>query len=75
MNIEWVDGFKIHVGVDNGTAVISANKEGLLSLAKQLVALAEAAQGSHIHYDEYNSLEEGSAEMIIEKTTKMETTE
>ena len=27
-------------------------------------ALAEAAQGSHIHYDEFNSFEEGSAEII-----------
>ena len=45
--------------------IISANKEGLLSLAKQLTTLAEAVPGNHIHYDEYNSLEEGSAEMII----------
>jgi hypothetical protein len=37
----------------------------MLSLAKQLTALAEAAPGQHIHYDDYNSLEEGSAEMII----------
>ena len=30
-------------------------------------ALAEETPGSHIHYDEYNSLEEGSSELIIEK--------
>ena len=65
MEIEWVDGFEIRVKVDHDTVVISANKEGMLSLAKQLTALAEAAPGQHIHYDENNSLEDGSAEMII----------
>ena len=65
MKIEWVDGFGIHVNIDNGASVISANKEGLLSLAGQLTALAEEMPGSHIHYDEHNSLEEGSADMII----------
>lgn len=67
MEIEWNDGFAIHVAVDNNTVVISANREGLLSLARQLTALSEAESGSHIHYDAYNSLEEGSAEMIIER--------
>ena len=67
MNIEWVDGFEIAVKIENGTAIISANKEGLLSLAAQLTALAEGVPGDHIHYDEYNSLAEGSAEMIIER--------
>ena len=65
MDITWVDGFSIKVKVDSGTVIISANKEGLLSLAKQLTTLAEALPGNHIHYDEYNSLEEGSVEMII----------
>ena len=68
MRMEWVDGFEIRMNIENGEAVISANKEGLLSLAKQLAALAEEDPGSHIHYDQYNSLEEGSAELIIEKT-------
>lgn len=63
--IEWVDGFEIRVKVDHDAVVIAANKEGMLSLAKQLTALAEAVPGQHIHYDEYNSLEEGSTEMII----------
>ena len=63
--IEWIDGFEIRVKVDHDAVVIAANKEGMLSLAKQLTALAEAVPGQHIHYDEYNSLEEGSTEMII----------
>ena len=67
MIVEWVDGFKIKAVAEKGEIVISANREGLLSLAKQLTALAEGVQGDHVHYDEYNSLEEGSAEMIIER--------
>ena len=67
MKIEWVDGFDIRTAVRNKEIVISANREGMLSLAKQLAALAEGVPGDHIHYDEQNSLEEGSAEMIIER--------
>ena len=67
MKIEWEDGFEIRVTADSGTAVISANREGLLSLARHLADLAEEARGCHIHYDAYNSLEEGSAELVIEK--------
>lgn len=65
MKIEWVDGFGIKTAIENGEIVISANREGMLSLAKQLNALADGVPGDHIHYDEYNSLEEGSTEMII----------
>ncbi len=67
MKIRWEDGFRIRVTVNDSETLISANREGLLSLAKQLRDLAEELPGSHIHYDEYNSLEEGSAELIIEK--------
>ena len=66
MEIKWIDGFNIRVNIINGAVVISANKEGLFSLADQLTALAEEPPGSHIHYDEHNSLEEDSVEMIIE---------
>ena len=67
MDIKWVDGVEIRVNIDGEAVLISANREGLLSLARQLTALADGVPGDHIHYDEYNSLEEGSAEMIIER--------
>ena len=67
MDIEWKDGFEIKVKTENGATIISANREGLLSLAAQLSALANAENGDHIHYDEYNSLENGSTELIIER--------
>ena len=68
MKMEWKDGARIRAKTVCNQIVISANKEGLLSLQQQLAALAGEPPGSHIHYDEYNSLEEGSAELIIEKT-------
>ena len=67
MKTEWSNGSEIRTAVNQDTVVISANREGLLSLAAQLTKLASELPGSHIHYDENNSLEEGSAEMIIEK--------
>ena len=68
MNIKWIDGYTISVKNGGDTVTISANKEGLLSLADQLILLANEESGAHIHYDEYNSLEDGSNELIIEKT-------
>lgn len=44
-----------------------SNKEGFLTLADHLSSLAEGTFGSHAHYDEYNSLEKGLAELIIER--------
>ena len=67
MEIHWTDGFEIQVKIQNAVVVISANREGLRSLVNQLAALAEEKPGSHIHYDEYNALEDGSAELLIEK--------
>ena len=67
MKNEWVEGFKIEVRSEEDSVTISANKAGLLSLAKQLTKLASIKIGSHIHLDDNNSLEDGSAELIIEK--------
>ena len=67
MKINWVNGSENRVNRDQNEVVISANREGLLSLAGQLTALAEGVPGDHIHYDENNSLEKGSAELIIER--------
>ena len=66
MEVEWKDGYEIRVKICGGSGVLSANREGLESLAGLLGKLADEGKGSHIHLDEYNSLEEGSAEFIIE---------
>ena len=66
---DWEDGFEIEAKIKGNEVVISANKAGLLSLAKHLIALSQDAipKNYHIHLDEYNSLEEGSSELIFER--------
>lgn len=68
MVFQWEDGFEIRVSIQDNSVLISANREGLLSLAHHLLTLAEEPFPDHFHLDEDNSLEEGSAELIIEKT-------
>lgn len=68
MKIEWIEGSEISVRISGEKEItVSANREGLLSLAGRLKALAEGMPGDHIHYDDYSSLEEGSVEMVIER--------
>ena len=69
IQFNWEENFEIEVKNEGGEVIISANNEGLLSLAKHLLTLAqkEVPIGAHIHFDEYNSLEEGSYDLIIEK--------
>lgn len=68
MDFKWEDGFTLHVAVEDGTAVIRGNAQGLASLADHLLSLSRESAGSHFHLDAYNALEEGSAELIAEKT-------
>lgn len=65
----WSDGFMIKVASEKEEVVISANREGLISLANHLLNLAQTdvPSGTHIHLDENNSLEDGSQSIIIEK--------
>jgi len=65
----WEDGFEINVKNLAGVTTITANKEGLVSLANHFLNLAqeEVPIGCHLHFDEYNSLEQGSLELVIDK--------
>lgn len=68
MRVQWVNGFTIAVRIEDGAVILSANREGLLSLARQMTDMAETESGRHLHLDAYNGLEDHSAEFIIEKT-------
>lgn len=65
----WEDGFSLETNVIENQILLKANKKGLISLAKQLLQLAqdETPIGCHYHFDEYNGLESGSIELIISK--------
>lgn len=69
LKFEWENGFEIKTEINDGEIVISANKAGLISLAKHMLTLAQdvVPTGYHMHFDEYNSLDDGSIELIIEK--------
>lgn len=66
---EWEEGFTIAVRIEGKTTIIQADKPGLISLARHLLTLAQdqIPGGHHLHYDEFNSLEDGSSELILEK--------
>jgi len=69
MEFKWEEGFEIAVDVQGGEVVLSANEAGLRSLANHLISLADDKScGAHFHLDENNSLEQGSAELIVQKT-------
>jgi hypothetical protein len=65
----WQDNFEIITSINNGTINITANKEGLISLANHLLNLSQdnVPSGHHLHLDQYNSLEENSVDLIIQK--------
>lgn len=57
---------------DHNIISIQANAAGLVSLARILLTLAQSTipDDYHIHLDEFNSLEEGSCELILAKVKK-----
>lgn len=65
----WEENFSIKCSVDNNSIIIEANKGGLISLARHLLELAQenVPEFEHFHLDEYNSLDDNSAELIIVK--------
>lgn len=67
MHIRWEGAFEIRASVVDGATIISANREGMISLANIMRDLADGRPGDHVHLDEYNALEEGSCELIIER--------
>ena len=66
MELHWQGNETITVTNRVNEVLLSADRQGLRSLGNILLVLAEEEPGSHIHLDEYNSLEEGSVDLIIE---------
>ena len=65
----WEDNFKIKVSSQSNALVLQANREGLVSLARHFLTLAQdnVPAYSHVHLDEFNSLEDGSLELIASR--------
>lgn len=69
IHLEWQGDFSISIQVKGNAICIIANKDGMISLASHLLNLAQEGvpNGTHIHLDDYNSLEQGSVELILER--------
>lgn len=67
--LNWENDFQIKVSAKDGEVLIEANEDGLFSLAKHMLNLAQPAvpSGAHIHLDKHNSLDDGSSDLIIGK--------
>lgn len=66
MEFAWEEGFVLSVTTDGDETTIAGNREGLVSLAHHLEALAAEEPGAHFHLDEHNALEDGSAALVVE---------
>ena len=67
---QWDENFSIKCSVnDDSSVIIEANSAGLISLARHLLELSQenVPNSYHFHLDEYNSLDDNSAELIVVK--------
>ena len=69
IRISWVDGYEIEAGLEDNGVTIWANKEGLLTLATQMLTLAQDGipVGHHIHLTNDSGLDERSLDLLIGK--------
>ncbi len=70
LKLLWEKGYFLSTETVDGKSIrIIGNQGGLISLARHLLTLAQSSvpTGSHIHLDEWNSLEKDSVELIIER--------
>lgn len=65
----WGDDARIGVRDLGNEIVIEANAAGLRTLAGHLLTLAEdgTPDGTHLHLEEHNGLEEGSVHLVLER--------
>lgn len=71
IHLEWEENSILTVKIDNinNVVAIGGNREGLFSLARHLLTIAQpnVPIDYHIHFDDLNSLEKGSDGLIIAK--------
>jgi hypothetical protein len=70
MKTPWEENFILHVRItEEGSVHLLGNREGLISLARHLLILSQASVPIHyhLHYDKWNSLEDDSVELIVER--------
>ena len=70
LDVIWENDAKYSISVNDNNVVVSANKSGLISFAKQMLYMAynDLHKGSHVHYDDFfTKIKTNDFELIIEK--------
>lgn len=67
VRLVWDVGFEIEASCENGEVMVRANRQGLVSLARHLLTLADdgVPRGSHIHLTGGQELEEPSLDLVV----------
>lgn len=68
--LDWDPGYEVSMHVRGNEVTLQANQAGLRSLARHFLTLAldDVPVHAHVHLDSSNSLEDGSGQLIIERT-------
>ena len=69
IDIIWEEGSRYHIMVSKETVEITANKNALISIAKQMLYLAynDLPSGSHVHLDSFFTGQQQDVELTIAK--------
>lgn len=70
VDVIWGENAKYNLKICDNTVILSANKEGLISLAKQMLYFAhnDLMKGDHVHLDGFfTKMDNIEYELIIEK--------
>ena len=72
VRLEWGDDCSLLVTIDHESVLLQANQNGLIEFAKHLLTLAQETvpEWYHVHYDEWNMLQQGSIPLIVKKSEK-----
>lgn len=72
-NFLWEDNSVIKTKVEHDTFLLSANKEGLLSLGRHLISLAQdnIKNKEYLDFDEFNDLEKNSKRIVFIKNNDL----
>ncbi len=67
IDIIWEEGSRYHIMVSKETVEITANKNALISIAKQMLYLAynDLPSGSHVHLDSFFTGQQQDVELTI----------
>ena len=70
-DVIWEEEAEIHMDAEHGDVVISANRAGLTTLAKQMLYLRNLPAGCHVHYDSLFLGKDTDRDLIIEKRPEL----